>query len=354
MRQPSRVLHAVLPNDIDDPATPSGGNVYDRRVCRGLAASGWSVREHAVRGTWPQPSAEARADLARVLTTVPDQAVVLLDGLIASAVPETLAPQARRLRLVVLVHMPLCDAQEREALHLASAVVTTSRWTGRHLVELHALRPDRVHVAAPGVDPAPIAPGSRAGSRLLCVAALAPAKGQDVLVEALGAIADQSWSCRLIGSLDRDPGYVNRLRHDVQDAGIADRVSFVGPRTGSRLRASYAAADLLVLPSQSETYGMVVTEALARGTPVLATAVGGVSEAVGRAPDGSLPGMLVPPGEAPALARALRSWLLEPELRRRIRRSARGRRSTLRGWDSTSELVSSLLSSVAMSASAAR
>src|SRR6266496_3537847 len=122
-------VYVILPNDIDDPATPSGGNAYDRRVLRGLAALGWSVREHAVHGAWPSPLPAERADLARVLAAVPEDAVVLLDGLVASAVPDVLLPQARRLRLVVLVHMPLGDDAERAALAGARAVVTTSAWT---------------------------------------------------------------------------------------------------------------------------------------------------------------------------------------------------------------------------------
>ena len=102
-------VHVVVPDGIDDPARPSGGNAYDRRVCRGLAAIGWSVREHAVAGSWPRPDAAACAALAGVVQRIPDGAVVLLDGLIASAAPEVLVPQAGRLRLVVLVHMPLGD-----------------------------------------------------------------------------------------------------------------------------------------------------------------------------------------------------------------------------------------------------
>src|SRR6266511_3741505 len=86
--RPMRTVHVVLPNDIDDPATPSGGNTYDRRICQGLAAWGWSVREHAVPGPWPRPTVTERAGLARVLFAVPDNAVVLLDGLVASAVPD--------------------------------------------------------------------------------------------------------------------------------------------------------------------------------------------------------------------------------------------------------------------------
>lgn len=340
-------LHVILPNDIDDPATPSGGNTYDRRVCQGLAALGWSVREHAVRGGWPSPLPAERAGLARVLATVPDDAVVLLDGLVASAVPDVLLPQARRLRLVVLVHLPLGsaggDAAEAAALAGTSAVITTSAWTRRRLLEDYGLPADRVHVATPGVDPASLVPGSDAGSGLLCVAAVTPRKGQDLLTEALATITEPPFSCVCVGALSRDPDFVGRLRRSIQAYGLNDRVRLAGPLTGDELDAAYAAADLLVLASRAEPYGMVVTEALARGIPVLATAVNGLPEALGRAPDGSLPGMLVGPGDPAALAGALRHWLSDAGERRRLRRSARDRRTTLTGWAVTAELVSGVL-----------
>jgi glycosyltransferase involved in cell wall biosynthesis len=339
-------VHVILPNDIDDPATPSGGNAYDRRVCRGLAALGWSVREHGVRGAWPSPLPAERAGLARVLATVPDNAVVLLDGLVASAVPEVLLPQARRLRLVVLVHMPLGDGAERKALAGSSAVITTSAWTRNRLLDLYGLPPDRVHVATPGVDPAALAPGSDAGSELLCVAAVTLHKGHDLLTEALATITDLPFGCVCVGALSRDPGFVGRLHRLAGAYGLTDRIRFAGPLTGEELDAAYAAADLLVLASRGETYGMVVTEALARGIPVLATAVSGLPEALGRAPDGSLPGMLVEPGEPAALAAALRHWLSDAGARRRLRCSARDRRMTLTGWSVTAQLVSSVLKGV--------
>jgi glycosyltransferase involved in cell wall biosynthesis len=351
-------LHVVLPNDIDDPATPSGGNVYDRRVCRGLAALGWSVREHAVRGAWPSPRPAERAGLARVLATVPGDAVVLLDGLVASAVPDVLLPQARRLRLVVLVHLPLGDplgdGAEAAALAGTSAVITTSAWTRQRLLDRYGLPADRVHVATPGVDPAALAPGSDAGSRLLCVAAVTPHKGHDLLTEALATITDLPFSCVYAGTLSRDPGFAGRLRRMAQASGLTDRVRFAGPLTGSELGAAYAAADLLVLPSRGETYGMVVTEALARGIPVLATAVHGLPEALGRAPDGSLPGMLVAPGDPAALAGALRHWLSDAGLRRQLRSAARARRTTLTGWAVTAQRVSSILAGVAASSASPR
>jgi glycosyltransferase involved in cell wall biosynthesis len=330
-------VHVVVPEGIDDPGRPSGGNTYDRRVCHGLAALGWEVHEHPVSGT---PA------LARTVRRIADGAVVLLDGLIASPAPEVLVPEARRLRQVVLVHMPLGRADEREVLAAAAAVVTTSGWTRRRLGELHALPADRVHVSEPGVDAAPLAPGTAAGGSLVCVAALTPDKGHDVLVDALATATDLSWRCECVGSLVRDPAYAGTVRRRAQNSGLGDRVRFPGARTGPELERAYAAADLLVLASHAEAYGMVVTEALARGLPVLATEVGGVIEALGHGDDGTRPGLLVPRGDPAALGAALRAWLEDRELRDRLRRAARERRAKLRPWGATASLVADVLAGV--------
>jgi glycosyltransferase involved in cell wall biosynthesis len=339
-------VHVVLPNDIDDPANPSGGNVYDRQLCRGLATAGWRVQEHPVHGGWPRPTAADQAALARTLAALPGGALVLVDGLVASGVPDVLVPEAGRLRLVVLVHMPLGDATEQAALSAAAAVVTTSDWSRQLLVDRFGLPIARVHTAVPGVDAAGLTTGEDAGSRLLCVAPVQPHKGHDVLIEALVTLTDLPWSCVCAGSLDRDRGFANSVR---RRAG--HRVRFIGPRARADLAADYAAADLLVQPSRREAYGMVVSEALARGIPVVATTVGGLPEALGQAPDGSLPGVVVPPDDPAALAAALRRWLCEPAARIRLRESARMRRTTLPGWESTAKIVSDALSAVATSGS---
>jgi glycosyltransferase involved in cell wall biosynthesis len=331
-------VHVIVPQGIDDPAQPSGGNTYDRRVCRGLAALGWAVHEHPVLGT---------AALALAVQRIPDGAVVLLDGLIASPAPEVLVPEARRLRQVVLVHMPLGRADERDVLMAAAAVVTTSEWSRRRLAELYAPPPDRMHVAEPGVDPAGLAPGTAGGGALLCVAALTPDKGHDVLLDALGRAADLSWRCGCVGSLVRDPAFAAGVRRRARSSEVGDRVGFPGPRTGAELDRAYAAADLLVLASHAETYGMVVTEALARGVPVVAADVGGVTEALGHGEDGTRPGLLVPPGDSAALGAALRTWLGDAELRARLRRAARERRASLRGWPATTSDIDRVLAEVA-------
>ncbi|MFE8946108.1 glycosyltransferase family 4 protein [Streptomyces sp. NPDC007856] len=351
-----RTVHFVLPGGIDDPAAPSGGNAYDRRVCLDLPGFGWQVTRHTAPGSWPRPDQAARDHLARTLGDLPDDAVVLLDGIVACGVPEVVTPHADRLRLAVLVHLPLgdetgldpavaadLDARERAVLRAAPAVVATSDWAVRRLVSHHGLAPERVHVAAPGADIAPLAPGTDGVSRLLCVAAVTPRKGQHRLVEALAAVRDLPWTCELVGGLGHDRAYVAQLRETIAGYGLADRLHLTGPRSGADLDATYAAADLMVLTSYAETYGMAVTEALARGIPVLATDVGGLPEAVGRAPDGGVPGILVPPEDPGALATELRGWFGEPDVRRRLKSAARGRRAALDGWAATARSLAGVL-----------
>jgi glycosyltransferase involved in cell wall biosynthesis len=343
-------VHVVLPDGIDDPARPSGGNVYDRHVCFGLASIGWSVREHVVPGSWPRPDASSRAALARVVERIPDDAVVLLDGLVASTAPEVLVPEASRLRLVVLVHMPLggdAGIRERAVLSVATAIVATSAWTRRRLIDLYSLPAGHVHVAEPAVDAAELATGTADGGAILCVAAVTAGKGHDVLLDALELTADLPWQCVCVGSLERDPVFAEGLRRRTRDRHLDDRVSFTGPRTGADLDRSYAAADVLVLASRAETYGMVVTEALARGLPVVATDVGGLTEALGHGTDGMRPGLLVPPGDSAALGAALRTWLGDAGLRRRLRQAARERRESLSGWSSTTSVLAGVLAGAA-------
>ena len=348
------VVDFIVPAGIDDPNRPSGGNAYDRRIVRGLAAAGWTVRLHEVGGSWPEVDAESLDGLASVVGTIPDGNVVLLDGLVASAAPE-LTVEAERVRLVVLVHMPLGPGttdvlireRERAVLSAAALIVTTSAGARRTLMELYALPGDRVRIAAPGVDAAELAPGTETAGALLSVAAVIPGKGHDLLLDALAPLADLDWECRCVGTLERDPAFVESLRRCVVDGGMTGRVFFAGPQAEADLVRSYAAADVLILPSRAETYGMVVAEALSRGLPVVAAEVGGVPEALGRCADGARPGLLVPPDDPAALRDALRSWLEDASLRRRLRGAARERRASLADWTTTVSAVGAVLQEAA-------
>jgi glycosyltransferase involved in cell wall biosynthesis len=346
VNEPVRVT-LVLPGDVDDPAAASGGNLYGLRMCERLLAG-----KLAVPGPWPLGDPAALTD---ALAGLPDGAVVVVDGLVACGWPEIIGPAARRLRLAVLVHLPLgdeagrdpalaadLDVRERATLHAVGAVVATSPWSARRLVEHHELDPRRVHVVAPGTDEAPLAGGTDGRSGLLCVAALTRHKGQDLLVEALAGVADLPWSCVCVGPL-RDPAFADRVRGLIDRHGLADRIVLAGPRAGAALEAAYAAADLVVLASQAETYGMVVAEALMRGIPVLAADVGAVPDTLGREPAGSVPGILVSQRDPAAFGAALRRWLTEPGLPDELRARARRRRRTLPGWGTAARELSAVL-----------
>ena len=147
----------------------------------------------------------------------------------------------------------------------------------------------------------------------------------------------------LAGPLDRDPDFVEQLQTRITRLGYGHRVRLSGVLTGAALSHAYTTADLLVAPSRSETYGMAVTEALAHGLPVIAAAVGGLPEALGSTADGTRPGQLVPPGDPAALAAALGDWLGDERHRHRLRAAARQRRSTLRGWEQTTQEIANAL-----------
>jgi glycosyltransferase involved in cell wall biosynthesis len=346
-------VHVVAPEGFGDPGQPTGGNIYDRRICAGLAEAGWSVLVTTAAAVWGAPGPGARADLARIVSAIPDGETVLIDGLLASPAAAQLLPHIGRIRMTVLLHMPLvtvpgtrheasAERSERAVLRAATGVIATSEWTRQQVLARYAIPAHRVRVARPGVDQV-TAPARPVRGHLLCVGVLGRHKGQDVLVEALAGLAERDWHCVLAGPLDRDPDFVDRLRARVTRLGYGRRIRLAGVLTGAALSHAYTTADLLVAPSRSETYGMTVAEALAHGLPVIAAAVGGLPEALGFTADGTRPGQLVPPGDPAALAAALGDWLDDERHRHRLRAAARQRRSTLGGWEQTTQEIANAL-----------
>jgi glycosyltransferase involved in cell wall biosynthesis len=349
-------VHVVVPAGIDDPLRPSGGNTYDRRLCQALDSAGWSVCVDKVDGAWPCAGQIGRDALAGTLQALPDGSVVLIDGLVASTLPEVLVPACRRLRVVVLIHMPVgVDADqkrslvaEREVLRAASSVVTTSNWSRNWLRTTYGLDPACVRVAHPGVDTAAPATGTPHGGALVCVGAVTRGKGHDLLLTALAQVIDLPWRCACVGALSVAPEFVTDLRRRARESRLDGRFLLTGPQNGSALDAAYAESDVLVLASRAETYGMVVTEALSRGVPVIAADVGGVPEALGTTADGSRPGLLAPPGDVTALADTLRLWLTDGDRRGALRAAALERRAGLTDWSETADRVGRVLLEVAV------
>lgn len=340
---PQITVHFVVPDGWNRDEHVSGGNVYDRRLAAALRARGVDVRMVAV-------PAGRRNDLAEALRTLPRDALVLVDELIAVGVPTGLEAHSDRLRILVLAHMvasalPGADspveaaARERVALRSAREVIATSEWTRSELIARGLASPGQVTVARPGTDPALPAVGSTSGGRFLCVGAVAPHKGQDVLVAALSGLTDVAgWSCAVVGSLRADVDFARATDASIRAAALAERVVLTGVRTGGSLESAYRGADLVIAPSRAESYGMAVAEALARGIPVVASDVGGLPEAV--AGGG---GILIPPDDPDALRDVLRRWLSDPRLRTALRAEAVRSRGATRSWDDAARVVAAVL-----------
>lgn len=340
MTDPGR-LWLLIPGD---PSTPTGGYAYDRRVIEGLDRAGWSVELERLDASFPHPTRPALDAAARALALIPDGATVVVDGLAFGRMAEIAAPHQWRLRLVALVHHPLAletgldpieaerlRVDEQRALALARALVTTSPETAALLVRDYQVAAERVRVVEPGTDPAPLATGSGGPWRaLLCVAAVTPRKGHDLLLEALAALQDRDWRLDCVGSLDRSPETARALQELTARLCLDERVTWHGAVSSVRLAAHYRAADLFVLPTRFEGYGMVLTEALAHGLPILSTRTGPVSRLV--PPEA---GILVPPDDPGALQVALARLMDDPPLRARLSEGARAARVRLRAWEET-------------------
>jgi glycosyltransferase involved in cell wall biosynthesis len=331
-------LALLLPGD---PQTATGGYLYDRRIAEGLRRLGWEVRVHALDASFPEPSPAALAEAARVLAALPVGELLLIDGLALGGMPGLVEAQVGRLRLIALIHHPLAEetglsperakalrAAERRALAAVSQVVVTSRFTARLLAD-YDVAAARIAVVEPGTDPAPPALGSPGpGLALLCVAALTPRKGQTDLLAALASLRKRDWRLILAGSLERSPPTVEAIRRQISDLALDGRVELAGEVSAARLSALYRTADLFVLPTRFEGYGMALTEALAHSLPVVSCTAGAVPETV--PPDA---GILVPPGDVDALAAALTAILDAPELRARLAAGAHRAAARLPTWD---------------------
>ncbi len=333
-------LHFVVPGSIDQ---RTGGYLYDARMVAEMRAAGRRVQVHELAGRFPEADEIATEGMDGALGAMPDAACVVIDGLAGGGLPGVLERHAHRLRLVALVHHPLADETglseeaaarfarwEREALASCRGVVVTSPFT-RSRLEAYGVPPERVRVAVPGTEPAEraVGPGADAPPALLCVASLTPRKGHPVLLEALHQVRDLPWTCAFAGSGSLAPDHARMVSKRASALGLGERVAFLGELAMAALDRVYHTSSVFVLASHYEGYGMALTEAMARGLPVVSTTGGAIPYTVPREA-----GVLVDPGDPDALAMALRAVLTdEGGLLERLRVGAAGVATTLPDWN---------------------
>ncbi len=343
-------LYFAIPGEL---STRTGGYAYDRRLIEELSARDLNVTVLALSPRFPFPDAHDLEAADATFASLPDGAVVLVDGLAFGAMEEIALRHGSRLRFIALCHHPLalesglsdadCDRfllSEAAALSVARAIVVTSDETKRILKTLFSTPDSKILVALPGTDEVPFAPCEGNPPVVLCVATLTRRKGHDVLIEALSRLRDLPWQARFVGGDTFDPGWVSHLHERVAAAGLEARIYFTGSLED--VTAEYRKADLFVLPTLYEGYGMVIGEALAHGLPVVTSDIAPLNSVVPRDA-----GVLIPPGDAGALSKALAILLQHPGVRQKLGDGARQAAALLPRWTDCGARVATLVDVIA-------
>lgn len=344
----------VVPGPL---VTRTGGSIYDRRIVEGLRARRWTVPVIELDPV-AHPLAPPIYTAPPRFSEIPDQTVVLIDGLVFGTMPHIIQHEASRLRFVPIIHMPLANTPgltpgegawlsslERRAMQHARHIVITGNRSKSAVQELAGWTDDRrVTRIPPGADRPDESDWARPESTrlwLLCVANLTPGKGHEILLKALADLTDIDWTLACAGSESRDPQTASRLRQLADDLGIASRVLWRGELGDTALGDAFATADLFVLATRGETYGMAVAEAIAHGLPVISTRTGEIPSIVGDA------GLLAEPGDAAGFAALVKQAVSDGALRQTLRERARQAADRLPTWDQAVAAMEVVLTKVA-------
>jgi glycosyltransferase involved in cell wall biosynthesis len=338
-----RPMVFAVPGDL---ATPTGGYTYDRRIIAELPSLGWAPQVVDLGDGFPRPTAATRASACARLGALPRTCPIVIDGLAFGVLPDLSQKLGASHQLVALVHHPLafetglgaadCASfrmSERAALAHVRRAIASSAAMGRLLATEYAVPIERLSIVPPGVDQREAAAvalkkperAETSEIALLAVGTVVPRKGYDVLVAALARLKDLRWRLTIAGDCERSPNTAQSLRADMAELGLQDRITLCGAVGPDDLDQLYGSADVFVLASRFEGYGMAYVEAMVHGLPVVGTTAGAIPDTI---PAGN--GLLVPPDDVDALAAALR--LLIEDSCERARLAARARAAHFPSW----------------------
>ena len=342
----------AYPGDLD---TPTGGYGYDRRIVAGLRTLGWDVDLVSLGDGFPFPTEETLRQAEYRLSAVPEGSIVVVDGLALGVMAAAMERLQERIRLVALVHHPLClenglskdlaetlFQSENSVLAFARHIIVTSPATGAQVEDLFGISPDRITAVLPGTDkPEPFERSRNDVTRLLSVGTLLPRKGYDLLVSALSSLKALPWHLNIVGGLEADPACYQALLNQAREFDLVDRITFHGALPAQKLAGYYRSADVFVLASRYEGYGMAYTEALAHGLPVIGSGGGAVKETL---PEGAA--IYCGVEDVDALRCALETLISDQNERASLSAEARKATEMLPDWTDAARLFANLLQDV--------
>ena len=342
----------AIPGDL---GRPTGGYAYARHVLKWLPEFGIDPVHVRLPASFPHPGEADLAETSRILLTHDWQVPLLIDGLAYGAFPTGMAAGLAG-RVIALCHHPLAletgtpperaaelRRLETAALGYASAVIVTSMATRDLLIEQFDVDLAKLTVAEPGVEVSQRAGESAFGAplRLLAVGSLAPRKGYDVLIEALSMLAGLPWQMTIIGAEDPSGEHAAELRSQIGVSGLDNRITFHGAMSDAELDSHYRDADIFVMASHYEGYGMVLTEALARGLPIVTTLSG---SGAAQLPDAAA--QKVPVNDAAGFAGALAYLIGDASARQRHADAAWAAAAHLPRWQDTARIIADVCKNV--------
>ncbi len=337
-------LTLAYPGDLD---TLTGGYLYDKRILAELEALGWATHKLSLDPRFPNVNEQIKQSTCQRLANVDPSHMLVIDGLALGALGLCAKAIRAKRPFVALVHHPLAlesgipadlarqlHQSEQAALTYADHIIVTSQITGQTLIEQFDVPTLKISVVEPGVDrpdhvlSTPLTHRlPQHPVRLLSVGALVARKGFDILIKALGTLADIDWQLTIVGDQERSPACTSEINQLIRHFNITPKVKLAGALPAHLLAQHYEQADLFVLASRYEGYGMAYSEALAWGLPVVGTDGGAAAQTLA-----TPAAKIVPVDDTDTLAATLRTLISDHDLRQTMRQAALDHAQQLPSW----------------------
>lgn len=340
---------------VGDPQRKTGGYLYHARVFAGLPAYGIDLEQIVASEADLQSQLAAASGFGQRFNPG-DYDLVMVDALARAVSAPWIAVWQTQRPLIAMVHeLPSVagGSQEYELeapLLQADCLIAVSRH-GQSILEGRGVPSERIRIVSPGCDRVTAildlhndflgSQDEQSRVRVLCVAQWIERKGITDLLQAWSSNARPGAILELVGENDADPAYARQVWQLLHSC---EQVQVRGVIDDPALAQAYASADLFVLPSRYEGYGMAYAEALSWGIPIIAYAVGPLPELIG-----AQAGLLVAPHDISALSDALDLLLQDAQQRTHMAAAARQRAATLPTWDDTTRAFAAVLDEIARS-----
>lgn len=277
-------LHFFITGDIN---TPSGEFIYNKKIIDGLRGRNYKVFVHNLPADFPFPSANSIAQLEDIVKSIPSDDLLLIPGVIVGSSPAIVEGYAKNHKFIAYVHVPvslsnglsiyqkeIVLASEKTGFSKVQYCITSNE-SGKNALEERGVASINIYLAPAGTDPYPQKTNySKLPASLLCISNYTRKNGLIHLIKALSALKNKDWQLTCYGIKDYEPGYFDEIKALIKKNGLTDRIVLNNSLAHDKISEVYLASDLVVMPSDYESFGMTVSEALAHGIPVFASAAG--------------------------------------------------------------------------------